>query len=93
MHVTLKVFFFFFKQSSMSPFHSSITLVLTRVPCPPPLHFGEEQTYMSVWAMTFLVNTFGVEALQQVSRKALFMYVMQRANGLMKTRWGGFGSS
>ena len=53
------------------------------------LRFGEEQTYMSVWAMTFLVNTFGVEALQQVSRKALFIYVMQRANGLMKTRWGG----
>ena len=47
---------------------------------------GEERTYMSVWAMTFLVNTFGVEALQQVGRKALFMYMLQRANGFMKTR-------
>jgi hypothetical protein len=39
---------------------------------------GEESVYISNWGMAFVVNTFGLESLQIIGRKAFFMVVVTR---------------
>jgi hypothetical protein len=37
---------------------------------------GEESVYISNWGMAFVVNTFGIESLQIIGRKAFFIFVV-----------------
>ena len=39
---------------------------------------GEEDRYISTWGMAFLINTFGLESLQVVGRKAFFIFVITK---------------
>ena len=46
---------------------------------------GEEDLYIQIWGMAFLINTFGLEALILISRKAFFIYVIGNfKNSFMK---------
>ena len=39
---------------------------------------GEEKRYITTWGMAFLLNTFGLESLQIIGRKAFFILVITR---------------
>ena len=41
---------------------------------------GEEKRYITTWGMAFLLNTFGLESLQIIGRKAFFILVITRFN-------------
>ena len=53
---------------------------------------GEEDRYISTWGMAFLINTFGLESLQVVGRKAFFIFVItkfQKSFAKAWSRWDG----
>ena len=47
---------------------------------------GEESQYITTWGMAFLLNTFGVESLQIIGRKAFFILIVGKASKLFAKR-------
>ena len=47
---------------------------------------GEEREFIRVWAITFLINNFGLESMAIIARKAVFIWIIEKMNVLMRYR-------
>lgn len=47
---------------------------------------GEERKFMTAWGVTFLINTFGLESMAVIARKAVFIWFVEKMHRFMKYR-------